>query len=191
MKLLKILIALGVLGALACAGVAAAGLLAPARPADLAVVLGNAVKRDGTPSPRLAARLDSALDCYARQRCARIFVTGGIEPSGADEGAVMRAYLIAHGVPAGRIVVDDGGVDTWASARNASDYMRANGLSSALVVSQYFHVPRAMLALARFGVHDVSGAHPRFRERRDLYSIAREVPALAWYAVRPLPAGAR
>jgi hypothetical protein len=43
-----------------------------------------------------------------------------------------------------------------------------------------------MLALKRFGVRDVGGVYPIFWEVRDVYSIVREVPALIWYAIRPL-----
>jgi uncharacterized SAM-binding protein YcdF (DUF218 family) len=82
-------------------------------------------------------------------------------------------------------VVDSAGRDTWTTARNASKFMRDHGLSRAIVVTQYFHLPRAMLALRRFGVREVGGAYPRFWETRDIYSIAREIPGFAWYCIRP------
>lgn len=181
MNLLKLIACLWLL---AGAVLASAGLLTEARPADVAVVLGNAVYPDGSPSPRLAARLDRAWQCYEQRQCGLIFVSGGVEASGTDEAAAMRSYLMRRGVPADRIAVDSAGGDTWATARNANAFIRDHGLSSAIVITQYFHLPRAMLALSRFGVRDVSGAYPRFFEGRDLYSIAREVPALIWYCIR-------
>lgn len=171
---------------LASAALAAAGLLTHARGADVAVVLGNTVQRDGNPSPRLAARLDRAKQCYEQHQCRILFVSGGIEPSGADEAASMSMWLVRNGVPADKIVVDATGNDTWATARHASEFMRAHGFTSAIVVTQYFHLPRTMLALKRFGVPEVSGAYPWFWEGRDLYSIARETPAFLWYVARPL-----
>ncbi|MFY0478378.1 YdcF family protein [Achromobacter marplatensis] len=176
---------LGVL-LLAAAALTATGLLATARPADVAIVLGNTVKADGQPAPRLAARLDRAYDCFAASQCRILFVSGGVDPAGADEAAVMRDYLRARGVPADRIVTDSAGVNSWATARHASDYMRDHGYVSALAVTQYFHVPRTVLALRRHGVADVSGGYPRFFEWRDLYSVFRELPAVAWYVFRPL-----
>ncbi|TKC83574.1 YdcF family protein [Trinickia terrae] len=181
MSLFKIITCLWLL---AGAVLASAGLLSRAQPADVAIVLGNTVYRDGSPSPRLAARLDRASQCYEQRQCGLIFVSGGVDASGTDEAVAMRAYLIRRGVPAGRIVVDSAGVDTWATAHNASTFMRDRGLSSAIVVTQYFHLPRAMLALRRFGVRDVSGAYPQFWESRDIYSVAREVPAFVWYGIR-------
>lgn len=168
------------------AALAATGLIASARDADVAVVLGNTVQPDGRPSPRLAARLDRAYDCYAASQCRVLFVSGGVDPAGSDEALAMRDYLLARGVPADRIVTDSAGVDTWATARHASAYMRENGYTRALAVTQYFHVPRTMLALKRQGVSDVGGGYPRFFELRDLYSVFRELPAVALYIFRPL-----
>ncbi len=182
MSLLKIIACLWLL---AGAVLASAGLLTQAQPADIAIVLGNTVYRNGIPSPRLAARLNRASQCYEQRQCGLIFVSGGVDASGTDEAVAMRAYLMRRGVPADRIVVDSAGLDTWATAHNASTFMRDHGLSSVIVITQYFHLPRAMLSLRRFGVRDVSGAYPRFWEGRDIYSIAREVPAFAWYCIRP------
>lgn len=162
------------------------GLYSLPRPADVAIVLGNTVYADGSPSPRLAARLDRAFQCYEQRQCKLVFVSGGIDASGTDEAQSMCRYLVRRGVPPGSIVVDHAGNDTWSTARNASAFMRNRGLSSALVVTQYFHLPRAIFALKRFGVREVSGAYPAFWEVRDVYSIAREVPAIIWYGIRPL-----
>ncbi|MNK73713.1 hypothetical protein D3C87_932110 [compost metagenome] len=181
--------ALAVLAAavlLAAAALAATGLMAGAREADVAIVLGNTVQPNGDPSPRLAARLDRAYDCYAASQCRVLFVSGGVDPAGADEAAAMRGYLQRRGVPADRIVTDSAGIDTWATARHASAYMREHGYTRALAVTQYFHVPRTMLALKRQGVADVGGGYPRYFELRDIYSVFRELPAMALYIFRPL-----
>ncbi|MNQ14710.1 hypothetical protein D3C85_276670 [compost metagenome] len=181
--------ALAVLAAavlLAAAALAATGLMAGAREADVAIVLGNTVQPNGDPSPRLAARLDRAYDCYAASQCRVLFVSGGVDPAGADEAAAMRGYLQRRGVPADRIVTDSAGIDTWATARHASAYMREHGYTRALAVTQYFHVPRTMLALKRQGVTDVGGGYPRYFELRDIYSVFRELPAMALYIFRPL-----
>jgi uncharacterized SAM-binding protein YcdF (DUF218 family) len=91
---------------------------------------------------------------------------------------------VERGVPADVILVDGGGVNTYATARYAAAAMDERGWESAVVVTQYFHVPRARLALRRFGVEEVYGAHAPYFGLRDLYSIPREVVALGWYGVR-------
>jgi uncharacterized SAM-binding protein YcdF (DUF218 family) len=62
--------------------------------------------------------------------------------------------------------------------------MRENDWRSALVVSQYFHVPRMRLAMKRSGVATVFSAHARYFELRDVYSTAREVVGYGAYFLR-------
>ncbi|WP_346245654.1 YdcF family protein [Sphingomonas rustica] len=145
------------------------------RQSDVAVVLGNAVSRDGSPSPRLAARLDAAVTVWVDRRVGAIIVSGGVDRNGTDEAAAMRRYLVARRVPDAAIVVDPKGATTWETARNTAAIMRARNWRTVMVISQYFHIPRTRLALARFGVEDARSAHPAYLESRDLYSIAREV----------------
>lgn len=166
---------------------AATGLLARPAPADLIVVLGNAVMADGQPSPRLRARLDAALVAYKAGLAPQVLVSGGIEPGGQDEAASMAAYLAAQGMPAAAIALDARGNDTWATARATAALLGGSG--RVIVATQWFHVPRTLLALRRFGLQSAGAAWPRFWEARDLASFVREAVALPWYAVRPMPGG--
>ena len=165
---------------------AAAGLLARPAPADLPtdpiVVLGNAVMADGQPSPRLRARLDAALAAYRAGLAPRVLVSGGIA-GGQDEAPSMAAYLAAQGVPAAA-ALDPQGMDTWATARATAALLGGSG--RVIVATQWFHVPRTLLALRRFGVTAAGAAWPMFWEARDLASFMREAVALPWYAVRPV-----
>jgi vancomycin permeability regulator SanA len=164
--------------------VVADGLTDDVRPSDVAVVLGNKVNPDGRPSPMLQARLDEALALYRKGLFPTVMVSGGLGKEGFDEAAVMKAYLVARGVPAGAVITDNKGVNTWATAQNASALMRAHGWRSCLVVSQYFHISRTRLALRRQGVQDIRTAHARYFAVRDLYSIPREVAGYAAYLTR-------
>ncbi|CAH2920007.1 MAG: hypothetical protein CPSOU_3553 [uncultured Paraburkholderia sp.] len=164
--------------------VASIGLLFKPQKSDIAIVFGNQVHADGSPSNRLSARLDRARQCYDNGLCSQIFVSGGFDKQGTDEALAMEDYLARRGIPRERIVMDNMGLDTWDTARNASAYMNTRHLKSALVVTQYFHVARAALALKRFGINHVAGSYPRFFEIRDIYSTIREAPAIVWYSVR-------
>lgn len=159
------------------------GLTDELAPADVAVVLGNQVHPDGTPSARLAARLDRAVELVEQGRVRRVIVSGAVGREGVLEGDAMKRYMVAQGVPAASILVDNAGVDTWATARNARTIMQAHDLKGVIVVSQYFHIARTRLAFRRHGL-EAGGAHARFFELRDLYSIARELPAWVKYALR-------
>ncbi|HEY8100043.1 MAG TPA: YdcF family protein [Burkholderiaceae bacterium] len=149
--------------------------------ADLIVVPGNTIASDGTPSPRLKARLDTALQLFRDGYAQLIFVSGGVGKEGFDEAVSMSNYLQKNGIPQKSIIIDSLGTDTAATAKNAADYLRTNNLKSALVATQYFHVPRTKLALERNGVKVVGASHARYFEMRDIYSTLRETVAYAAY----------
>ncbi len=114
----------------------------------------NTVGPDGQPSPRLAARLDRALELHRQGMCARIIVSGGFGVEGFDEAVIMRNYLVGRGVSEEVVIVDSSGLTTRATAR---------------------------LALQQAGIEKVGHASARYVEWRDVYSILREVPATAIY----------
>jgi vancomycin permeability regulator SanA len=160
------------------------GLLARPAPADVAIVFGNTVNGDGTPSPRLVARLEAAERLHAPGLVRTWFVSGGIGREGHDESRVMRDWLVAHGVPHAAIVRDSLGFNSHLTALHAARWMQAHGVRRAVVVTQYFHVARAVLACRRAGIKVVGAQAPRWFEPRDLYSLARELVALPVYALR-------
>jgi vancomycin permeability regulator SanA len=168
----------------AALSLAAIGLLARARPADVAIVFGNTVEPDGRPSGRLVARLETARSLYARGTVRMLFVSGGIGREGFDESAVMRDWLVARGVPEAAIVRDSLGINSAATAANAQRWMQGHGARTAVIVTQYFHIARARIACERAGIDVAGAAAPRWFELRDIYSLAREVVATPVYALR-------
>ncbi|EDY18076.1 protein of unknown function DUF218 [Chthoniobacter flavus Ellin428] len=154
--------------------------------ADVGLVLGSKVETNGTPSTRLRARLDRTLECYRAGYFPEIIVSGGIGKEGYDEAIVMRDYLVAHGLPGEHILLDNKGVTTFASARNTRDIAQQRNFHSVFVISQYFHLPRARLALHRFGFTTVYSAHAQYFELRDIYSAPRELFGYLSYCARPL-----
>lgn len=168
-----------------CAGLMVAdGLTDDIRRSDVAVVLGSKVHPDGRPSARLAARLDRALQLYRGGWVRQVIVSGGTGREGVPEGTAMKHWLVARGVPATAVIVDDQGVDTMATARNTAALMARHDFDTVIVVSQYFHISRTRLAFSKAGLTDVGTAHPDYFEWRDLYSLAREIPGYASYLVR-------
>ncbi len=168
-------------GGVGCGAIVWAGLRDDIQPADVALVLGNKVEPDGTPSARLQARLDTAVALYRKGYFKKVIVSGGTGREGFPEGTAMRDYLVRQGLPESAILVDNEGVDTRSSARNTATILKAASGRSVLVISQYFHIPRAKLALEQEGVAPVYHAHPSYFESRDVYSILREAPAYGKY----------
>jgi SanA protein len=122
-----------------------------AAPRPYTIVLGNRVYADGTPASDLAARLETALALHRAGRAGKIIVSG-MARGAYDEPGGMAAWLEARGVPAADIILDRGGHRTAATMADAA----ALGVRSASVVSQGYHLPRA-LYLARHAGIDASG----------------------------------
>lgn len=139
---------------------------------DAGVIFGNKVNEDGSLSERLEKRLEKGLELYRDSAIGIIIVSGGLGREGHYEGTKMYEYLAMRGVPADRIVVDNMGNTTQATAEN----FRRMGLNvrSVTVISQYYHISRARLAFRNEGFDEVCGAHAQYFEWRDIYSIIRE-----------------
>ncbi len=161
------------------------GLEAQPRPSDVAVILGTRVSPNGVPSFWLRGRLERGLELYQAGTVKHIIVSGGLGREGHQEADVMREYLIARGVPAEKIFTDRAGDDTFATARNAKKIMDAQNFQSAVIVSHYYHLPRAQLAFKRFGIVNVSASgvvtNPRWK---DVGNLLREFAAFYFYALR-------
>src|SRR4051812_7466681 len=82
----------------------AAGLHDKIGKADVAIVLGSKVETNGTPSPRLKARLERAIELYQAKLFPYVIVSGGTGREGYNEAEVMRGYLMAHGIPFENII---------------------------------------------------------------------------------------
>ena len=169
---------------LGAALIVADGLRDDIHPADVAIVLGNTVERDGRPSARLRARLDKAVELYRGGLFRHVIVSGGVGVEGFNEAEVMKRYLISQGVPGDNIIADGEGMTTSLTARNAAQVMKERRWRSALVISQYFHISRTRLAVRSYGVRPVYSAHAEYFELRDVYSIAREVIGYGGYLMR-------
>ncbi len=143
--------------------------------ADAAVVLGARVYADGRPSRFLRERIELGVRLYLDGTVDRLIMSGdGHDSSGFGEPGVMRRVAEDLGVPADAIVEDPLGVDTYSSCVNARDTFGAN---SVIMVSQEFHVPRAVWVCDSIGI-DAQGAFPPQRlTKSTVTGHVREVAA--------------
>jgi vancomycin permeability regulator SanA len=123
----------------------------PAKP--VALVLGAMVHPDGTLSAFLIARLEVAKRLYEADKVQAILVSGDHGEWAYDEPGSMHAYLVQHGVPDVKVVDDYAGFDTYDSCHRA---VRIFGVTQAIVVTQSYHIDRAV-ALCREAGMDAVG----------------------------------
>ena len=113
-----------------------------ARQADAIVVLG-AAQYNGRPSPVLKARLDHAYDLYKQGYAHAIITTGSYGPDpNFSEAHVSTKYLVEHGVDVATIITEQGSGSTYDSIDASAGLMHAKGWTTALVVSDGFHLFR-------------------------------------------------
>lgn len=144
----------------------------PLGEADVIIVLGAGVATDGTPSQVLGDRLETALALFREGRAPRILLTGDHASPDYDEVAAMRRWLEARGVPRDALVLDGAGVDTFSSIARARTVY---GAERAIVVTQAFHLPRAVWLARAMGI-DAEGVTADKRTYRGaLWFQLREV----------------
>ena len=142
---------------LAClAAVYLYGLRDQARPADAIIVLG-AAQYQGRPSPVLRARLDHAIALHRDSLAPVLIFTGGVGVGDTiSEAEVGRRYALREGVEDRRIIVETAGLSTEQSMRTVGELMGRRGMSSAVLVSDPFHMLRLRLVAARHGISSYS-----------------------------------
>jgi vancomycin permeability regulator SanA len=117
--------------------------------ADVALVLGAEVYADGVPSRFLRARLDLAAELYRRGRVRRVLASGDGSSPYYDETAGMHDYLREAGVAEDDLLIDPAGFDTYDSCLRARDVF---GLTRLVLVSQSYHLPRALAICRALGI---------------------------------------
>jgi SanA protein len=155
-----------------------------ARPRPVAIVFGAGLRRDGSPTTVLADRIRTAADLYHHGKVERLLMTGSVR-EGYDEPAAMAAAAEALGVPPSRILIDPAGLRTLDSCARAR---RVFGVRSALLVSQRFHLPRALALCSAVGVEadGVAADLSPYSSRARRFWELREYPASFVAAIEAL-----
>jgi len=119
---------------------------------DCILILGCLVRGD-TPSQMLQDRLDTGIRLYFDGVAPKILMTGDGRTDDYNEVAVMKAYAIKKGVPEAAIICDPLGLCTYDSMWRAENVY---GIDSAVVVTQKYHLTRALYNADGVGM-DVCG----------------------------------
>lgn len=143
-------------------------------PAPVAIVLGAKVKADGQPSDILRDRLLTAIDLYRAGSVEKILVSGDDGQVEYDEVNAMRLYLLSADVDPDDIFLDHAGFDTYDSMIRAN---KVFGVAKAIVVTQTYHLPRALYLADAFDIDAQGVAADRQAYRGILRYQARELLA--------------
>ncbi len=121
--------------------------------AEAAIVPGALVKPNGKMSPMLADRVRQAAALWHAGKVKKVLVSGDHHTWAYDEPDTMRKALVQAGVPPRDVFEDHAGFDTWATMVRARGIF---GVHDAVVVTQGFHMPRALFLAHAAGI-DASG----------------------------------
>lgn len=157
----------------------------------VAVVFGAGIRGD-RPSRMLAERIEGAVTLYRLGRVRKLLMTGDNSRVDYDEVTVMARYAEALGVPPGDITLDYAGFSTYESCYRLRPIF---GVEQAVLVTQSYHLPRAIYTCHALGVEVVGLAVPDWGRYADVliarYTL-REALATAKalvdvYLTRPQP----
>jgi uncharacterized SAM-binding protein YcdF (DUF218 family) len=134
--------------------------------ADALIVLGCAVRSDGTPSAALKRRTMHAINLWHRGVAPRIIMTGGTGHHAPAESIVSAALAEKHGIPADSILLEDRSTNTRENAQFAATVHPEASSWSVLVVTDGYHCWRSKRIFAHhFSEVQVTGSTPGTRLR--------------------------
>jgi vancomycin permeability regulator SanA len=146
------------------------------------IVLGASLKPDKTPSDALVDRLRVGRALYESKKGAKILVTGDDGRFHSDEVDAMKDYLEKSGVTSTDIVVDGQGYRTYESCARAKTQFN---IDQAIIVTQNFHLPRALYLCNQLGVESVGVSADLNQYRNIVWMTLRDwlASAKAWWDI--------
>lgn len=118
----------------------------------VAIVFGAGLTRSGEPTAVLYDRVAIAAELYQRGLVTKLLLTGDNRFENYNEPEAMRRTAVQLGVPAEDLVLDYAGRRTYDSCYRAREIF---GVQRAILVTQAFHLERALYLCEAFGIDSV------------------------------------
>lgn len=155
---------------------------------SVALVLGASV-RNRKPNTILKERLDTAARLYTSGTIEKLILSGDNRTIDYNEPQAMKDYLVEQGIPEEALILDHAGRRTYDSCYRARDIFQ---LDSTIIVSQTFHLSRALYLCNALGIDAIGVAADSEHPERWWLSYIREIPATiqAWIDIvfiKPTP----
>ena len=158
---------------------------------NVAIVFGAGLSRNGQPSPVLRDRVQTAVTLYQQGKVKKLLMSGDNRFVEYNEPGAMKNYAVELGVPEQDIVLDYAGRRTYDTCYRAKAIF---GLKEVLLVTQRFHLARAIFTCQGLGVdaQGVSADRRTYLRRSQLVWNVRETFATTvaiWEVLvsKPLP----
>ena len=118
----------------------------------VAIVFGAGLYDGDKPTPYLRWRVETAVQLYEAGRVEKLLMTGDNSTKNHNEPVAMQKLAESLGVPAKNIVLDYAGFNTYDSCYRAQAIFK---VTSATLVSQGYHLPRAVMACNSLGIKTI------------------------------------
>jgi SanA protein len=158
-----------------------------------AIILGAGLRNDGSPTPILKDRVRTGVALYKSGKVEKLLLSGDNRFVTYNEPAAMASYARDLGVPQSDLILDYAGQSTYASCYRARAIFK---LDQAILVTQSFHLPRALFICNQLGVDSIgvsaSSDQQHYSVLSFLFLQLRELPAsfvalLDVWIIRPIP----
>lgn len=157
----------------------------------VAIIFGAGLRRDGSPTAVLRDRVNRGVELYLNGKVSKLLMSGDNRSEFYDEPTAMRNYAVALGVPESDIVLDYAGLRTYDTCYRAAAIF---GIRQATLVTQAFHLPRAIYTCNALGITAVGVAAESGRYRPGAMTIwniretlATVIALFDVHVTRPLP----
>ncbi len=138
------------------------------------LVLGARVYESGTLSDALKDRVLSAIELYDEGKVEKFLLSGDHSEEEYDEVNTMKDFLLEKGIDGDDIFLDHAGFDTYDSIYRAKEIF---GVDSCVIVTQAFHLPRAVYIARKIGVDAYGFIADKQEYREIVYYEFREMVA--------------
>jgi len=141
-----------------------------------AIVFGAGLWRDGSPTPVLRDRVQAASELYFQGKVEKILMSGDNRFADYDEPTAMKNYALELGIPEEAMILDYAGRRTYDTCYRAKEIF---GLESAILVTQEFHLSRALYICDALGISSkgINADRRTYRKISRVYWNLREALA--------------
>lgn len=119
---------------------------------DVIIVLGTGIK-NCEPSEVFKERINHGIYLYNKGIADKILFTGGLgKGQSQTESEVAKKFALTKGIPNSAIIIEERSTSTYGNFKESKQLMDSLGLKTALVVSDPFHMKRAMTFAAYYQI---------------------------------------